>query len=123
MVSTARSLLATPYRYGGADPDGFDCSGLVTFLFLQAGLALPRNAEQQATAGHWVAPDELRPGDLLFFGDVRSKPYHVGVVSSRSGAPLTMIHASTSHGVVETQVTNNPYWLPRLRFGRRVLPR
>ena len=84
---------------------------------------LPRTAETQARAGRWVAPDELAPGDLVFFGDTREKPHHVGLVVSEPGRPLAMIHASSSRGVIETEVTASAYWLRRLRFGRRVLPK
>lgn len=121
LVRLARSLLATPYRYAGSDPDGFDCSGLTSFLFSQVGLRLPRTAQGQASAGRWIALDELSGGDLVFFGDHRTKPYHVGLVVSSPGEALTMIHASTSRGVIETAVLTNSYWLSRLRFGRRVL--
>lgn len=121
LVALARSLLDTPYRASGASPGGFDCSGFTSFLFREAGRSLPRTAGTQASVGRWVAPDELRPGDLVFFGHERNRVHHVGLVVSRPGEPLTMIHASSSRGVVETEVTSSSYWLPRLRFGRRVL--
>ena len=122
VVRLARSLIATPYRYAGADRRGFDCSGLTAFVYQRFGVPLPRTAATQARTGHWVAPDELAPGDLVFFGDSRDKPHHVGVVVSQPGGPLAMVHASSSRGVVETEVTGSAYWLERLRFGRRVLP-
>lgn len=122
IVDLAYSLIETPYRYAGNDPRGFDCSGLTVYLFHRFGVALPRTAETQAKTGHWVAPDELARGDLVFFGDTRDKPHHVGLVVSSPGKPLSMIHASTSRGVIETEVTASAYWLERLRFGRRVLP-
>ncbi|MFQ5526532.1 MAG: C40 family peptidase [Thermoanaerobaculia bacterium] len=121
VVRIARSLLATPYRYGGSDPRGFDCSGLTSFVFRRVGLSLPRTAQSQASSGRWIPPDELSRGDLVFFGDQRHKPLHVGVVVSRPGEPLTMIHSSSTHGVVETEVLTDSYWLARLKFGRRVL--
>ncbi|MCP4200634.1 MAG: C40 family peptidase [bacterium] len=121
VVRLARSLLATPYRYAGSDTRGFDCSGLTSYVFARVGLSLPRTAQSQASAGRWVAPDELASGDLVFFGDDRTKPYHVGLVVSEPGEPLAMIHSSSSLGVTETTVLSNSYWLPRLRFGRRVL--
>ncbi len=122
IVEAARSLLGRPYRHSGAGLRGFDCSGLTWYLFAEAGIGLPRTAEAQSAAGRWVALDELRPGDLVFFGQNRRKPHHVGLVVSAPGEPLAMIHASTSRGVVETEVLRDPYWLPRLRFARRVLP-
>lgn len=119
-MALARSLLGRRYRFGGATPRGFDCSGLVLYVFERDGLALPRTTREQARLGRWVPLDELAPGDLVFFSEARSAPHHVGIVTSARGAPLTMIHASTSEGVVETPILESPYWLRRLTFGRRV---
>ena len=121
IAARARQLVASPYRYRGNDPRGFDCSGFTEFVFASAGLTLPRTAAQQARAGEWVPPDELRTGDLVFFGDRRGKPFHVGLVSSALDEPLRMIHASTSRGVIETEILSSAYWLERLLFGRRLL--
>jgi len=116
----ARSLLGSSYRYGGETPSGFDCSGFARYVFEEDGLYLPRTASEQAEAGRWVPLDELDEGDLVFFSEVGSKPHHVGIVVSQAGEPLRMIHASTSRGVVETDILVGTYWLRRLRFGRRI---
>ncbi len=121
VVSAARVVLGAPYRYAGSDPGGFDCSGLTSYVFARSGVSLPRTAVGQAATGRWVALDELVAGDLVFFSNA-GKPDHVGLVVSAAGEPLRMIHASSSRGVIETEVLREAYWLDRLRFGRRVLP-
>lgn len=123
LLAAASSLLGAPYRPAGHDPSGFDCSGLVSYLFAAVGLELPRTAAGQSELGSWVALDELDAGDLVFFSSGSARPDHVGVVVSRPGEPLTMIHASSSRGVVETTITSSAYWLARLSFGRRILSR
>jgi cell wall-associated NlpC family hydrolase len=66
-VTAALAQQGTPYVYGGAAPGGFDCSGLVQWIYKQVGITLPRTAAAQSTAGHSVSLNELQPGDLLFF--------------------------------------------------------
>jgi len=121
VLELARSLLHTPYRRSGLGRDGVDCSGLTYWVFLRAGRELPRTTREQAAEGLWIALDELRPGDLVFFGRNRRSLSHVGIVVSEPHEPLTMVHAASSQGVVETVVIDSPYWLGRLQLGRRVL--
>lgn len=66
-VAAALAQQGTPYVYGGEAPGGFDCSGLVQWAYHKVGIALPRTAAAQATAGHQVSLNQLQPGDLLFF--------------------------------------------------------
>jgi cell wall-associated NlpC family hydrolase len=66
-VTAALAQQGTPYVYGGAAPGGFDCSGLVQWIYKQVGITLPRTAAAQSTAGHPVSLNQLQPGDLLFF--------------------------------------------------------
>jgi cell wall-associated NlpC family hydrolase len=121
IADAALSLIASPYRTSGEDPEGFDCSGFTKFVFASVGITIPRTAARQASVGLWTAGDELARGDLVFFGRRRHEPEHVGLVVSEPGQPLTMIHAASSSGVVKTEITSNPYWVDRLLFGRRVL--
>ena len=75
-VNFAMEMLGKPYRYGAEGPNSFDCSGLTSWAFQQAGVTLPRSSSQQARVGTPVSRDELRPGDLLFFYQPVS---HVGI--------------------------------------------
>jgi cell wall-associated NlpC family hydrolase len=85
IVSTAMRYLGIPYQWGGASPDtGFDCSGLVKYVFSQLGVPLVHYAAAQwhSPGGVWVPPDRLEPGDLVFFigsDGTRKAPGHVGI--------------------------------------------
>jgi cell wall-associated NlpC family hydrolase len=95
MVGTARSMLGQPYRYGGAAPGGFDCSGLVEFSAASAGLSLPRTAREQLDSGRPVGREQVQAGDLVFMRLAR-KELHVGIAID--GARF--IHAPASGGHV-----------------------
>lgn len=77
-VDFATGLIGTPYRWGGATPAGFDCSGLVYYTFRKAGVSVPRTSQQQFNAARPVALHEAVPGDLVFFAE-RGRIFHVGI--------------------------------------------
>jgi hypothetical protein len=81
IVADAESYLGTPYVWGGENPrTGFDCSGLVQWVYAEAGISLPRVAQDQFDAGpHLAVGAILYPGDLVFFGSGPSGVEHVGV--------------------------------------------
>jgi cell wall-associated NlpC family hydrolase len=88
-------MLGQPYRYGGASPGGFDCSGLVFYAAAHAGIVVPRSAEQQRQAGFPVARNALEAGDLIFMR-LSHKDLHVGIaIDARR-----FIHAPSSGGHV-----------------------
>jgi cell wall-associated NlpC family hydrolase len=78
MVRSAAAMLGQPYRFGGAAPGGFDCSGLVRFAAQSAGLHLPRTASEQLRSGVRVRRAELEAGDLIFMR-LSHKELHVGI--------------------------------------------
>ena len=75
VVSIAEQYLGVPYRWGGASPSGFDCSGLVMYVFAQVGVSLPHSSYSQYGMGSPVSRDQLQPGDLVFFDGLG----HVGI--------------------------------------------
>ena len=123
VISAARSFTGTPYKYGGMTRSGMDCSGLLLNSFKAINFDLPRSSESQSKIGKEVKLKELQPGDLVFFatGKKKRKITHVGLVTeSRDGDNIKFIHASTSLGVVESNIYSN-YYKERFREARRVI--
>jgi len=81
-VSTVREYLGTPYVWGGASPKGFDCSGLLQYVWGKQGVQIPRTSQEQWQSGQAVNSSQLRPGDAVFFvgsDGTRNAPGHVGM--------------------------------------------
>ena len=116
VAGTALHLRGTPYRNGGADPSGFDCSGFVWYVFAQHGLALPRTVEEQFRHGVSIDPDRLAAGDLVFFRTDGRSVSHVGM--SIGGDEF--VHAPSSRGEVRVERLASSYWGPRFAGARRV---
>ena len=118
----AMGLVGTPYRWGGNTPEGgFDCSGLVDYVFMRgAKLQLPHNSGQMATmSGQRLdRQDQLRGGDLVFFGDGKGIQ-HVGVYIGQG----RFVHAPNNGGTVRLDDLSGPYWNARFVFGKRLLDR
>jgi cell wall-associated NlpC family hydrolase len=117
IIITAKNQLGTPYVWAGSAPGGFDCSGFTSYVMKQNGKDLPRRAIDQHGSSQKVKEKNAQKGDLVFF-DNGSGISHVGIVISEKGEPLTMIHSSSSKGIVITDVTKSDYWTKRLHsFG------
>ncbi len=107
----------TPYRLGGLNKKGIDCSGFVYLTFKdQFGLKLPRTTKDQVKRGTRVYIGELQAGDLIFF-KTAWRTRHVGIYLSDG----RFLHASTSKGVIISRL-DNVYWKKKYWQSRRVLP-
>ena len=78
VVEIARKQVGIPYRFGGTSPSGFDCSGLVRYVYAQVGVSLPHNAAKQYRYGSPVSRDRLEPGDVVFFDRLRHSGIYIG---------------------------------------------
>jgi len=110
VLAAAASVLGTPYRYGGATPRGFDCSGLVFYAYSKAGIPVPRTAREQYRQSNLIHLKYLRPGDLVFFTLGRGRVSHVGIYAGSN----RFIHAPSSGKRVSYAYLENPYWKKRL---------
>jgi cell wall-associated NlpC family hydrolase len=116
LVDAALALRGTPYRNGGAEPDGFDCSGFTRYVFGQFGIALPRDTGHQYGEGRPIDADDVAKGDLVFFTTVARGPSHVGIAIDREH----FVHAPSSSGVVRVERLGSSYWSRRYVGARRV---
>ncbi len=105
-----------PYRFGGSDRSGVDCSGFVRAVYRQHfAVELPRTTSQQARKGKKVSRDDLRPGDLVFFR-ISERTRHVGAYVGDG----EFLHASSSRGVTVSRLGSD-YWRQRYWTSRRLL--
>jgi peptidoglycan DL-endopeptidase CwlO len=121
IVDFAKNYLNSPYRYGGRDEKGFDCSGFTCFVLNNHGIQTARSSGEIGKQSERIAIEEAQKGDLLFFGKNQNSIHHVGIVISEVGEPLTMIHSSTSSGVIITVVPESDYWTRLLQYAGRVV--
>ncbi|MFT5426712.1 MAG: murein DD-endopeptidase [Gammaproteobacteria bacterium] len=110
IFSYAQSVLGTAYRYGGADPSGFDCSGLVEYSHLHAGIRVPRTSLAQYDAAQSVPRSALKPGDVIFFNLDQKKTSHVGIYAGKG----RFIHAPSTGKYVSFANLSEPYWKERI---------
>jgi cell wall-associated NlpC family hydrolase len=115
LLNQAKSLLGTPYTWGGTGPGGFDCSGFVYYLFALYGQHLPRMADGQFDVGSPVQRSEIRAGDLLFFATYEPGPSHVGIYLGDGN----FIHASSAAEMVTITPVDKDYYRERYLGARR----
>ncbi len=108
IIAIAARYLGVPYVYGGSTPNGFDCSGYTKYVYAQAGIKIPRTAEEQRQAARQVARSQAQPGDLVFFLSGGSA-YHVGIFAGGN-----MMYDAGKPGEV---ITKRAIWSSNVVFG------
>jgi hypothetical protein len=118
IVESAMKLLGTPYRWGGSQDSGVDCSGLTMTAYRLNGLELSRTSASQYSAGRFVGPEDLREADLVFFAtNGGRRPSHVGLYIGEG----RFIHAPSSGGVVRIDELSARYYQRHFLAGRSYL--
>ena len=119
VVDTAKQYLGIPYVYGGSSPSGFDCSGLVQYVFKQLGVSINRVAADQTAHGVPVTKAELMPGDVVFFHNTAkySTINHVGIYVGDGN----FIHAPQTGDVVKITTLDSGYYARTFVAARRIL--
>lgn len=114
-LALAMTFQGTPYVWGGSKPGGFDCSGLVYYVFGQQGLRLPRVAEDQARVGQYVPQSQLQPGDAVFFADSSGYIHHMGIYIGGG----KMLHAPQTGDVVKVSDITTGHYAEQYAGARR----
>jgi cell wall-associated NlpC family hydrolase len=118
IAELAMGMVGTRYRYGGSSPaEGFDCSGLVFYAYSQAGLKVPRTAQEQFKAARKIALKNVAAGDVMFFQD-EAKLSHVGIYVGDG----LFVHAPSSGQRVSVASIESPYYQQHLVAVGRLLP-
>lgn len=120
VVATAKSLVGTPYVWGGESPQegGFDCSGLTQYVFKQAGYSLNRISTDQAKNGVYVSRTNIQPGDLIFYSfKANGVIDHVGIYIGNG----QMIHSPKPGDSVKVTNVGTTYWRSRYITARRII--
>ena len=119
--TTAKNLLGKPYVWGATGPNKFDCSGFTQEVFCKAGIHIPRNSRAQAKVGQYIAYQNLKRGDMVFFDTNRKRPgyvTHVGIYLSEG----KFIHASSGgKRVIISSFVKSAYYKKRFVLGRRII--
>ncbi|MFD2543410.1 C40 family peptidase [Lacinutrix gracilariae] len=122
VVDYAKTFEGVKYKYGGTTKKGMDCSGLIYTSFKKEAISLPRTTHDLSTTGNWIDLKEVKVGDLLFFATKKNsrKVNHVGIVTTARTGYVEFIHASTSRGVMISNLAER-YWYLAYVQARRVM--
>jgi cell wall-associated NlpC family hydrolase len=115
----ALTMVGKPYQYRGESPEGFDCSGLVRYSYLAAGVNLPHGTGPLMQRTVPVLSRDMRRGDLVFFDQSGKKYSHVGVLTN----DRRFVHATSSGKHVREDSLDDPYWKKHFLGARRVSSR
>ena len=122
ITKEARKHVGAQYKYGGKTSTGFDCSGFVSHVLQKHGVPVSGPSYAQEKLGKKISKEKARPGDLVFFRKSRTdKVFHVSMVYENSHGDLTLIHSTSSRGVVIDKLNESSYWRSKVMTVRDVI--
>lgn len=117
LITFARSLTGTPYKYGSTDPaKGFDCSGFITYVFNHFGIIVPRQSVDFTSMNREIGLKQAKPGDLILFTGTDSTIRvvgHMGIIVSSPGEKIKFIHSTSGRAYGVTETSLDPYYTGR----------
>jgi NlpC/P60 family len=122
VAGVAQNYLGIPYVLGARGPQSFDCSGFTSYIFNEFGAKMHPLAATQSQEGFSTDLQAVRAGDLVFFGK-GSNISHVAMVVRRDQEGITVVHCTTSRGVIVENINKSHYWSPKIRLARNVINR
>lgn len=125
IVEYAISQKGAKYKYAGRSPKtGFDCSGFVHYVFDAFNVSLTPNSRDQEREGRVISLNEVKTGDLVFFRKSKTgSVFHVALVVENSKDGISVVHSTSSRGVIVENITQSSYWKTKVVTARDVISR
>lgn len=121
IVGYAQNFLGLRYRRAGHSPKtGFDCSGFTNYILDEFGVKVSTSSFTQSRQGIKVPLNDVKPGDLIFFG-TRSRIQHVALVVEKTAEGIFCVHSTCTRGIVVENISTSKYWKPKILFARDVI--
>ena len=122
IITEAKTYKGTKYKYGGNTKKGIDCSGLIHNAFKKHNINIARTTRELSKTGRWIDIKKIKKGDLVFFATKKNSRdiTHAGIVTTVNGKDISFIHASSSKGVMVSNLTQR-YWYLAYVQARRYL--
>ncbi len=122
LVKKGKKQVGTKYKYAGKQPrTGFDCSGFTSYVYKEHELSLSPSSKTQGKQGAKIPLKQAQPGDLVFFSRNRRTIFHVAMVVSNNSEGITVVHSTSSKGVIIQNISKSKYWKPKILFARDII--